>query len=288
MTGLAATVACAFAWATLDVLRKSLVRHLEPLPLLVWLCCGQALVAGIWVIAEAPGVPQPAYYGWTAASIAVGVAANLAYLRGLERSPFSVAIPLLAFVPVWTALFGIPLLGQLPTTAQALGVVAVVAGAASLGDGGLRQIVSRAGGRGRLDMLLAALGWALTIVLDRRALAYGAPSIHTAVLNAGIGISALVAIVARGRWRQLRVPRQAVGGLVVASIVAASALGLQFLAIRDVLVAVVEAVKRTVGIGAAVLVGRWLFAEAITRRRLAAVALMAAGAVVVLQPWELG
>lgn len=67
-----------------------------------------ALVDGDWSIAAG-------YWPWAAASIAINIAANVGYLVAVGRGPFSVAIPLLSFVPVFATLLAVPLLAQLPT-----------------------------------------------------------------------------------------------------------------------------------------------------------------------------
>jgi drug/metabolite transporter (DMT)-like permease len=132
-------------------------------------------------------------------------------------------------------------------------------------------------------MLGVARCWALTIVLDRRATAHAPLSFHALALSLGIAAGATAWLAWRGRVRDLLQARRAPGHLVAAAIVAALAMALQLRAMQGVDVAVLEAVKRTLGMAAAIALGRVVFAEAVTGRKLAAVALMAFGTLLVLQ-----
>jgi drug/metabolite transporter (DMT)-like permease len=283
--GLAATLGCAVLWAVLDVLRKQLAARMDAVGLTVWLAIGQAPLLGIWVAAS-PGPIAPAYWPWAAATILFNIIAAVLYLGAVGSGQFSVAIPMLSFVPVWTALLGIPLLDQVPSGTQFAGIAVVVAGAMVLhgqGRTGLAMLTAMLRERVSLAMLGVALCWALTIVLDRRATAHAPLSFHALALSLGIAAGATAWLAWRGRVRDLLQARRAPGHLVAAAIVAALAMALQLRAMQGVDVAVLEAVKRTLGMAAAIALGRVVFAEAVTGRKLAAVALMAFGTLLVLQ-----
>lgn len=269
-------------WAVLDVLRKQLAARMDPVGLAVWLAIGQAPLLAIWVGID-HGPVGAAYWPWAAATIVFNIGGAVLYLVAVGSGQFSVAIPMLAFVPVWTALLGIPLLGQIPTTTQFVGIAAVVGGAMVLhGGAGPRALTAMLRERTSLAMLGVALCWSATIVLDRRATAWAPLSIHALALSVGIAVGASAWLAARGRLGDLGQARRAPWRLLAAAIVAALAMAFQLRAMQDVDVAALEAVKRTLGMAAAVALGRALFAEPVTPRKLVAVALMGAGTVLVL------
>jgi multidrug transporter EmrE-like cation transporter len=70
--------------------------------------------------------------------------------------------------------------------------------------------------------------------------------------------------------------------ITVTLLVAAAAVGLQLLAILEVAVGLVETVKRGLGSGLALLLGRFVFAEAIGGRAVVAVAVMSVGVALIL------
>jgi drug/metabolite transporter (DMT)-like permease len=283
--GTTTAVLCSIGWAVLDVLRKQLVARIDPLPLVVGLTVGQLPVLLVWAVVAGDFSIAPAYWPWALASIALNIGANVLYLDAVGRGHFSVAIPLLAFVPVFATLLGVPLLAQLPTPLQWVGIAGVVLGAILLHGGfaGLRAIgLSLVRDRSTRAMLLVSLGWAGTIVLDRRAIEHASLPLHALLLDVGIAIGVLAWLASRRQLAVLGQMRRAPVRLFVAATVAGVSLGLQLRAMQDVLIAVLEALKRSVGVGAAIVLGRIVFAEPITPVKLLACGLMAAGTVLVV------
>jgi drug/metabolite transporter (DMT)-like permease len=287
-TGLAVGVGSSLGWAGLDATRKSLVRRVDPLPLVVWLTLGQLPLFVAWAVLDGRWVQHVDYVWPAAGSVALNVAANLLYMHAVRLSPLSLTVPLLSFVPVFTAIVANPILGELPSPLQLVGIGAVVVGAlllnagATEGRGPLRLLRALVREPGSLPMLGVALCWSLTIVVDKIAIAHTSVSVHAAVLNAGIGVTLLVWMIARRDLARLGQIRRARAMLVVAVSFGACALGLQLLAIQTVDVAVFEAIKRAIGIVAAVTVGRIAFAEPVTGYKVAAVAAMAVGTAAIL------
>jgi len=283
--GTVTAVLCAIGWAVLDVLRKQLVARIDPLPLLVWLTAGQLPVLAVWAAIDGDWTIDAAYWPWALASIALNIGANVLYLVAVGRRPFSLAIPLLSFVPVFATLLGVPLLRQLPTPLQWIGIAAVVLGAMLL-HGGVARVralgVALVRDRSALMMLLVALGWSGTIVLDRRAIDHASLPVHALLLDVGITLGVLGWLAAKGELARLAEFRRAPVRLAVAATVAGLALGLQLHAMQSVIIAVLEAIKRSTGVVAAVVLGRVVFDEPITASKLLACSLMAVGTVLVV------
>jgi len=270
--------AAALGWALYDVARRALASHLGAWvlvaattlgalpPLLGW-----ALLAGDWRIAASYWVPA-------LASVALNVAANFCYFRAFQMAPISVTLPMLSFTPLFAALLGAVFLGETIGARAAAGAVLVVLGGLALGlrEGGLRFEP------GSAMMLAVAFLWSATLLLDKRALALASLQVHALVLNAGVAAGGLVALALLGRSRDLRAVGGHWGGLAVAVAIGASALALQLYALRELPVGIVETIKRGVGGLSAVVLGRLIYAEAITLRKLAAVALMAVGVALLL------
>lgn len=270
--------AAALGWALYDVARRALASHLTAWvlvaattlgalpPLLGW-----ALLAGEWRIAASYWVPA-------LASVALNVAANFCYFRAFQMAPISVTLPMLSFTPLFAALLGAVFLGETIGARAAAGAVLVVLGGLALGlrEGGLRFEP------GSAMMLAVAFLWSATLLLDKRALALASLQVHALVLNAGVAAGGLVALALLGRSRDLRAVGGHWGGLAVAVAIGASALALQLYALRELPVGIVETIKRGVGGLSAVVLGRLIYAEAITLRKLAAVAMMAVGVALLL------
>ena len=132
--------------------------------------------------------------------------------------------------------------------------------------------------RGSLPMLVTALCWSLTIVVDKLATMHAGFGIHGALLNAGIGLFGLGLLGARGRLAELRALREAWKPWLFAITMGAVGLGTQLVAVQHLFTALVEAGKRAIGVTMSVVVGKLVFGEAIDRFKVAAVVLMSVGA----------
>lgn len=278
----------AFAWSGVDFVRKLLLRDMPPAPVVVWLTLGAVPFFGAWMAWEGASAPAAGYLAPAAASVVLNIAANLCFLEGLRVAPLSVTVPMLSLTPVFVALLAIPMLGERPSARESLGIALVIAGAlwlhgAAPPGGGKRSVEERAARlRGGLLVAATALFWALTMPLDKMAVARAAPSLHGFVLNAGVAVGVLGLMLAQGNGRALVTARRAPGVLVLGLTVSALALGLQLVALPVVQVGALEAVKRGVGNFVAVALGAAVFGEALTGHKLLAVGVMALGVALVM------
>ena len=272
----------ALSWAGFDLLRKLLAKEMGPLPLMALLCFASAPPFAIWAAIDGGFGVEPGYWAPALVSVALNVAANLLFLEALRTGELSIAVPLLSLTPAFTALVAIPLLGERPSATDAGGIALVVLGALILRPPWGEGPIDPAGRRGLWLMAGTALLWSLTIPLDKLAVSRSHPPLHALVLNLGVAAAALAILARRRELSRLRELSRAPWTFVAALAISALALGSQLAAIQTVWVSLVETLKRTIGNLSAVLVGRIAFGEAITSRKLAAVALMAGGVALIL------
>ena len=281
-------VLSSFAWGGFDALRKLLADRLAPMALLCLLTLASVPLFAVWAAVEGWPAIRPGYTLPATASIALNVAANLAYIVALRKAALSVTIPLLSLTPAFAALLAIPLLGERPSLVQGAGILLVVLGAFGLNLPAGERISPAGAFRswrrdpGALWMVAVALLWSLTIPLDKMAVARASGPFHGLVLNAGVAAAMLIALTAQGRLRELGNVRHVRGAFVAALAVSVAALGLQLLAIQVLWVSLVETLKRGIGNVLAVILGRLMFGEPVTGRKLGAVALMGAGVALLL------
>jgi drug/metabolite transporter (DMT)-like permease len=279
---------CSLAWSGLDALRKVLTRHLSPLSLVLYLTLGQIPVLALWCLGAPLPEPSRRYALLAAASVALNILANLAFVEAVRRSPLSLTVPLLSLTPVLATALAVPLLGELPTPRQTLGILLVVAGAAYLGGQTESSTAAvswwrKVRGEPGVPLMLAVAGcWSLTLPIDKLAMQEVAPRWHALVLSAGVALGTMLLLAAMGRLAELRFAPTAFGALTLAVLVSASALALQLVAMQQVLVGLLETVKRCIGNFMALAMGALLFQEPITVQRALALTTMAAGVVLVL------
>lgn len=284
----ALAVGCAVAFSVADLLRKMLAERMRPLPLLVAMSAGMApFFLGWWIWQGAAG-PGPGYWLPGVGSALLNLAANLAFLEAVRIAPLSLTIPVLSLTPVFTTLLAIPLLGEVPSVRQLAGVVLVVAGVlwlnAGAGEGATLGRLWRSLARERGSQLMAAtaLLWSLAMPLDKMALAVSGAPFHGLALNVGVALGALAVLAGRGRSGDLRRLGGRWGLLTLLVVVGVVALVLILLAISETWIGFIETMKRGLGSFMAVVWGRLFFAEAVTARKLVAVAVIAAGVALIV------
>jgi drug/metabolite transporter (DMT)-like permease len=266
-----------------DLFRKVLVKHLPPVPMVFLLATASVPLFGAAVFFGGPLAVQPAYWLPALGSVALNVVANLAFLEAVRIAPLSVTVPLLSLTPVFTALLGFAVLGERPAALDLLGIVLVVVGAFWLNVGtekvGARSFLSQPGA---WLMAGTALLLSLTIPLDKLAVGRASPPFHGLVLTAGIALGTLAVLLVQKRWGELAGLRHGRLPFVLALVSSTLALGFQLVALKFVLVSLIETLKRGIGNLLAVVLGRAVFGEAVTPGKLAASLLMAAGVALIL------
>ncbi len=270
----------ALAFAGLDLIRKLLAGRIDTLALVFFMSLGAVPLLGALLAYHGLEDPSSGYVFPALGALTLNFLGSLTFVHSLKLSPLSRTIPLLSLTPVFTAATAVPLLGELPEPAQVAGIVLVVGGALMLNSHGSARGLLR--DKGALLMASVALMWAISGPLDKLAIAHASVYFHATAMAFGVGIGALGALAWQGRLGALRSARGEAKLLIVAMISITLALTFQLLAIRVVLVSLVEAFKRAVGSFLAVVLGRVVFREAVGFREWAAVAIMVAGVFLIL------
>lgn len=277
-------VLSALAFSGLDLTRKLLAGRIDALALVFFMSLGAVPLLGALLLIHGVGTVSSGYFAPALGALSLNFLASLAFIYSIKLSPLSRTVPLLSLTPVFTALTAIPLLGELPTRKQWLGVVLVVAGAMALNAGGslagaLRGMVAE---KGALLMTAVALMWSVSGPLDKQAIGHASVYVHATAMALGVSLGALGVLYGQGRLGVLRGTRSEARLLGAAMICVSFALVFQLLAIRGILVSVVEAFKRAFGSLLAVLLGRLVFQETVRSREWISVSVMVAGVFLIL------
>lgn len=274
----------ALAFAGLDFIRKLLAGRIDALALVFFMSLGAVPLLAALLALHGLEVPSAGYVLPGLGALTLNFLGSLGFVHSVKLSPLSRTIPLLSLTPVFTALTAIPLLGELPDATQTAGVLLVVLGAMALNSGGslggeVRSLLQE---KGALIMAAVALMWAVSGPLDKLALEHASVYFHATAMAFGVGIGALAALAWQGRLSTLRSARGDAGLLLMTTICITVALTFQLLAIRVVLVSLVEAFKRAVGSFMAVVLGRAVFREKVGLLEWMSVAVMVAGVFLIL------
>jgi drug/metabolite transporter (DMT)-like permease len=286
--GLAFTLVGAVSWALFDALRKRLSREVSPVHLALLLPLAQAPLLALWAASREPfGLPM-ACLPWLAGSALLNSLALVLFLDALRLSPLSLTIPLLSFTPVLSTTLAWIFRGQAPGAAQYGGAALVVLGAMVLGRSGgawkgLGHTVREPGVR---RMVLVALLWSCTSVLDQTAVSLGAGSWYAPLVTAAVALLLLLWALLRGQGRALLAAARPLAAypLLVATavVIGAAALAVQIEAFRWAPIGFIEVVKRGLGMASAVLLGWFLFKEPLSAQKGVAVVLLTLGVTLVV------
>ncbi|MCM8812100.1 MAG: DMT family transporter [Candidatus Omnitrophica bacterium] len=281
-------LACALLIGTSDAIAKKLLARAD-----------EATVAWAKVLFSLPwlllvflnaGLPALSWEFWkvTGMMIPLELTAYLCALKSMKKGLLSLVIPFQAFTPLLTVATGWLFLGEAVTMAGFIGVVAVTVGAYALHaelavHGPLEPVRAMLKNEGiRLMMITAAL-YSITSVLSKRAVLLSSPESFPFIylsLDALI-LCALVAARAKGDLRRLggqlraQLPLYMLAGLVMSGAFLMHCLG-----IREAPVAYFIAIKR-LSLLVSVLYGGLLYREPAFRQRMAATAVMLAGAAII-------
>lgn len=238
------------------------------------------------LLADAPRLSDLplAFWGWVLALVPLEMAAMLLYMRAIRDHPLALTLPYLAFTPVFVILTGFVLLGERVSAAGAGGILLVVAGTWLLNAGHARgndwrtwlaplgAIVHEPGAR---MMLAVALLYSLTSAMGKGALRYMAPEDFGAFYFVLLGAAAVMLFALPAPGILLRIWRRPWAVVTVAAL-SAVMVYTHFLAIQQVEVAYMIAVKRT-SLLFGILYGALLFREANLAGHALAGAIMLAG-----------
>jgi len=277
------TMASTLAWAGFDVTRKYYVRRAEPAALVVLINASQLPGFVIWAAVEQGWRLETGYWIYGSVALVLNVAANLLFFWSVRLGALSATVPLLGLTPVFTALIGIVLLAEVPTSLQWIAITLVVFGALGLNAHASdlarpwRLLSTPVRERGGLYMTLVALLWSVTPVLDKLALEHASLGLHATFISGGTALLMFSALAFAGRVTVLGPALRARPLLASCAALSLVAFGCQLVAIQLMFVSLFEGLKRGLGMILSVVSGRVFFAEPVTLLRALSVAVMTLG-----------
>ncbi|MFW5730693.1 MAG: EamA family transporter [Desulfonatronovibrionaceae bacterium] len=264
---------CKKSLTTLDVLTISWA----------WKALSLPFILPLLLFTEIPD-QLPARFWW---SLAVGgslnILATVIYIKALEKTDLSIALPLLSFTPVFLLVTSPVMVGDRPGEWGYLGVLFIFAGSYLLGIRERQTVLSPLKAlfrdQGARLMLVVALIWSLAANVDKTGVLSSSPFFWAvsvqSFIAAGLSIILWVKRPARTGLKAGELKLLFLTGLFTGA-----GLIFQMSAISTGLVPYVIAIKRT-SIVMGVLAGGWLFMEKDLKIRLAASVVMLAGVIII-------
>jgi drug/metabolite transporter (DMT)-like permease len=246
-----------------------------------------------WFICFLPGVLILPYYFFTPipplgndfwsvliADCLLSAIAAVWSTKALLKSDLSITTPLAAFTPLFMLLTGYLMLGELPTTAGAVGVILVVIGAYFLNikerkNGRIAPFKALLRDEGAQLMLGAAFIWSVTGIMDKIVIRNSEPIFFAMAENFLIAF-----FILPFAWKRLRRAKKEIRKerlhLIGVGTFSALALVCQMIAINETLVVYVVAIKRF-SILLSIILGGIIFKEKEIRQKFVGGAIMVLG-----------
>lgn len=283
------TLICAISLAAADALTKKYLSDYQGWEILiVRFGITALLMLPATLLHPIPAAP-PEFNGLMALLIPMEITAMLLYMLAIRDSPLSHTLPYLAFTPVFNIVTGWLLLGETISTRGLYGILLVVAGSYILNleyakswswkgvTQPLRMIVVERGSR---LMLGVAMIYSVSSVLGKQAMQYATPMTFGTFYYTVVGL-VLLALVAILKPASLKILGQRPAPHLLIGILMAIMVTTHFLAIAQIEVAYMVAVKRS-SLLFGMLFGAIFFAERHLERHLLAGSLMVAGVTLIL------
>ena len=279
----------ATSWAIVDGLRKRISLAWHPWQLLAALHFFQLpILLGFWQLSpgDASIAAWSSYLVPGLSSLALNIAANIMFLEAVKRSPLGLTVPYLALTPLVAAIaalffgYGLSVWGWSGIVILTLGTVWLHPHDPRYGL--LTPLLRLKEEPGSGLMVVVALAWGFTAILDQSAVQHIPPALHALILAAGMFIAGVLGFYRANLKQKDAYPSVVSPWVLGTGAMMAIAMVAQFEAFMRIDVAVVEAVKRIIGTTSAVVLGVVFYGEKEFTRRLIASALMGVGAAILV------
>ncbi len=281
--GLILCVITAVAWSAADIFRKNVADKIPTEQLSLWLVLGQlplfALWAGYGLLNTGTVELSWGYWQYGLLCGFLNAITILGMLMSFQMAPISLTIPLLSLTPLASAIFDFIFSNEQLSLTQWGGLLVVTVGATALGlgkNGWFKEL-------GAWIMIGVAVIFSLLFSLDRVAAGMVGSGMHAFVELALTALFLSIYLLVRGQMASFAPPTSGWKNIWGAVIAMTTALGVQLYAYEvGTPVAIVEVVKRSIGIFASLYFGYVFFKESISKGKIASAGVMTIGIAVLL------
>ena len=274
-------------WSLFDLTRKLTLRILSPKRILILLMGTQLFLFGIWICFYPFYIEINNYFVPGFALIFIGIISAILFLKAIQTSDLSLTIPLLSFTPLFSVIFSFFFLGEKLSIYQHVAILFIIFGAIilyskNLKIGSILQSIStiRRSESAKL-MVIVALSWSLTPVLDKVCLKFSSINIHGFVQSLGMLIFLLFISLSEIKVHE-KIKKKKILIIITLSIGIIATIS-QLYAISYNYVPVMESIKRTIGLFGSLFFGFLFFKEKITRPKIGGLILLSIGMFFIFQ-----
>ena len=272
----------AFFWAAFDLTRKLTLAKINSINLFLIFTLAQCLIFSIWLFYEDFSINLIPYLLPGLVLIFIGLLSAILFLKAIKQSDLSLTIPLLSLSPMFSSIFSLLFLKEKLSHIQYLGVFLIILGTLALYSKKLsfkeilksfRVILNNNSAK---LMIIVSIIWSLTPVLDKLCLKNSSINIHGLIQSLGMVIL-LVFLLKKKSGTEIRNIKKNWQIILLTVLIGTVATVLQFYAILNNYVPIMESIKRSIGQLGSVFFGNFFFNEKITKSKIWGVTILSIG-----------
>ena len=271
-----------FFWAAFDLTRKLTLTKINSINLLLIFTLAQCLLFSIWLFYEDFSINFKSYLLPGLILIFIGLLSAILFLKAIKQSDLSLTIPLLSLSPMFSSLFSFFFLNEKLTNIQYFGIFSIIFGTLvlyskkiNLNDI-LKSFKVLSTNKSAKLMIIVAIIWSLTPVLDKICLKSSTINIHGFIQSFGMFLF-LIFLFIKNNLNQIESIKINWPIIFIAVFIGVVATIFQFYAILTNFVPIMESIKRSVGQLSSVFLGKLFFNEEITKPKIWGVIILSIG-----------
>ena len=270
-------------WSLFDFIRKQSLKYFNENEVLTVVILSQTILFSVLLLFSDFTVDSNYYYIYYIPLITLGLLAFYLFLKVLKNSEISLTIPLLSFTPLFSSLYAFLILNETLSHMNYIGILIIVLGSLllysktfSLKDIFASPIALYKNHNAKL-MLLVALIWSLTPVLDKKCLQYTDVYLHGYFQSIGwliiIPYFFLNKKISLSNLANRNTKHLIAGIAIIGSVVSLT----QLIALTYNMVPILESFKRSIGIILSLVFGYYFFKEKVNFKKTISVTIIVSG-----------
>ncbi len=270
-------------WSLFDFIRKQSLKYLNENEVLTVVILSQTILFTTLLLFSDFTIDSNYYYIYYTPLITLGLLAFYLFLKVLKNSEISLTIPLLSFTPLFSSLYAFFILNETLSRMNYIGILIIVLGSLllysktfSFKDIFASPIALYKNHNAKL-MLLVALIWSLTPVLDKKCLQYTDVYLHGYLQSIGWLIIILYFFLTK-KISLSNLINKNTNNLIAGIAIIGSVVSLiQLIALTYNMVPILESFKRSIGIILSLVFGYYFFKEKVNFKKTISVTIIVSG-----------
>jgi len=283
--GISLAILTAILWALFDVLRKKSLLFLTEVTVLLWIVFSQFIFFLIFLYFSEFNLVLKDYFLYAFLLILLNLVSLYLFLSVLKTGELSIYIPLLSFTPLFSAVYANIILGESLNYFQYIGIFFIILGAYLLYLDKFSSVTknqfSLLKNKNFFIVIVVALIWSLTPVLDKECMKYSDIYLHGFIQSLGMLLFFPLIFIKKINLKSLSLKKKIKVNFFILALVVVGFLStfFQLFTLNHIFVAELEALKRSIGIILSLIFGQYIFKEKINLIKFLAVCIIVLGVI---------